>query len=97
MYNLYCACVYACKCSVPEIVYRRSGNFRVKKLSYDKFSLERPFTALALIVRANFLRLIFVTAIDYENIFTMKISRFTVRGYCIPVIRIHKSSPSATH
>ena len=44
--------------------YRRSGNFRVKKLSYDKFSCkkisqERPLTALALIVHANFCKINF--------------------------------------
>ena len=48
-------------------------NFCVKN-----FSWERPLTALALIVHANFVRLIFIAAVDYENIFTMKISRFTV-------------------
>ena len=33
---------------------------------------------LTLIVYVFFVRLIFVAAIDYENIFIMKISRFTV-------------------
>ena len=32
----------------------------------------------ALIVCTNFIRLIFIAAIDYKNIFTMKISRSTV-------------------
>ena len=32
-------------------------------------------------MRANFVRLIFVAAIEYKNIFTTKISRFTI--YCI--------------
>ena len=40
-------------------MYRRSGNFHVKKLSYNKFlckkfSYERPLTTLALIMHANF-------------------------------------------
>ena len=46
--------------------YRRSGNFRVKKLSYDKFSCKKIFvgttplvTALALIVHANFRKINF--------------------------------------
>ena len=33
---------------------------------------------LALVVCTNFIRFIFVAAIDYENIFTTKISRFMV-------------------
>ena len=49
IYNTIVQCAYACS-------YRRSGNFCVKKLSYDKFSCKKNFvlTALALIVRTNF-------------------------------------------
>ena len=49
---------------IDYIIYRRSGNFRVKKLSYDKFSCKKfsqewPLTALALIVHANFRKINF--------------------------------------
>ena len=45
-------------------VYRRSGNFRVKKVCMinfrvKKFSYEGPLTALALIVHANFRKINF--------------------------------------
>ena len=76
--------------SNKSIEYRRSGNFHVKKLSYDKFPCKIVFcrnTTLALIVCTNFVRLIFVAAIDYENIFTTKISRFTVNWYFPKVAR----------
>ena len=61
--------------------YCRSGNFRVKKLSYDKFSCKKNFvgtTPYRISVNSAliFVRLIFVA--DYENIFTSKISRFMV-------------------
>ena len=44
--------------------YCRSGNFRAKKLSYDKFSCKKNFigttlTMLALIVRTNFRKINF--------------------------------------
>ena len=38
---------------------------------------------LTLIVHMRFSRLIFVAAIDYENIFTTKISRFMVHALCV--------------
>ncbi len=62
----------------------RSGNFHVRKLSYDKLSYRKIFVGMAPYhvnvnsVRASFVRLIFVAAINYENVFTTKISRFTV-------------------
>ena len=41
--------------------YRRSGNFRVKKLSYDKFSCKKNFveTTPSLIVHVNFRKINF--------------------------------------
>ena len=39
-----------------------------------------------------FVRLIFVAAIDYENIFTTKISRFTVLLYNIHIVLSKKST-----
>ena len=65
--------------------YHRSGNFHVKKLLYDKLSSEKIFvgtTPYRISVNSQcmliFARLIFVATIDYENMFTTKISRLTV-------------------
>ena len=67
------------------LIYRRSGNFRIKKLSYNKYSCKKFFVgttpyriSVSSACMLIFIRLIFVAAIDYENIFTTKISRFTV-------------------
>ena len=43
------------------------------------------------------MRLIFVAAIDYENIFTTKISRFTVDGSCRWCIQKHSSADYGQH
>ena len=56
IYNTIVQCACACTC-----IYRRSGNFRVKKLSYDKFSCKIIFVlaALVLIVCTNFRKINF--------------------------------------
>ena len=76
--------------------YRKSGNFRwyrksrifcVMKLSLEKFSCKNIFVGTTPChTEACAYILIFVASIDYENIFTMKFSRFTYG--------IHKSALS---
>ena len=58
-------------------LYRRSGNFHVMKLLYDKFSCKKFFCRNDPLPCYHYsCVLIFVAAIDYENIFTTKTSRF---------------------
>ena len=59
--------------------YRRSGNFRAKKLSHDKFPHKKIFVGtIPYHISVNsarvliFMRLIFVAAINYENILQRK-------------------------
>ena len=65
-------------------MHRRSGNFRVKKLSYDKFSCKHFFvgTTPYRIVHFNFRKINFLSRHRlYENIFTNENSRFTVYNH----------------
>ena len=65
-----------------KIYYCKSRNFHIMKLSLEKFSCKNIFIGMTPYhIEActfNFVVLIFVASIDYENIYTMKVSRFTV-------------------
>ena len=66
------------------MVYRNSGNFRVKKFSSIKFSFKNifvpatPYRSNIHTAMKNFVHLIFVHNCAYENFLTTKISRTTV-------------------
>ena len=69
-----------------KIDYRKSRNFRVTKLSLEKFCVINIFVGttpyhIEACAYTDFVILFFITSIDYENIFTKKISRFTVQHY----------------
>ena len=63
------------------------GNFRMINFCVENFFVGMiPYDVNINSAHTFFIRLIFVAAIDYGNIFTTKISRFTVLLLCMYTI-----------
>ena len=61
------------------------GNFHVTNFVLKIFVGMTPYHVNVNSARAFFVRLISVAAINYENIFTTKISRFRVSSYTLEI------------